>query len=188
LELIQQILADIRNDDQRAADIIGRLRGLLKKRGEIDWQVFDLNNVLLGTLHVLHAEAEKRRVTLTTNPAVQELPVRADRVHVQQVILNLATNAMDSLLDASEPKRVVLATTIVGSLKVEFSIWDNGPGIPNDRIGQVFKPFYTTKPGGIGLGLSIARTIVETYGGKIWADNAPEGGAIFRFVLPLVQR
>jgi signal transduction histidine kinase len=189
LKLIQQSLADIRDDDQRARDIIVRLRGLLKKRSEIDWQEFDLNEVVSSAINILHAEAAKRSVVVSSGKPAQKLPVRADKVHVQQVILNLATNAMDAMLDAaSNERKLVFQTTLTEASKVQVSISDTGRGIPSDQLGNVFDAFYTTKPTGTGLGLSIARAIIETYGGKIWADNRPEGGAVFRFFLPLAQR
>nr|WP_246299930.1 HAMP domain-containing sensor histidine kinase [Sinorhizobium psoraleae] len=188
LELIEQILVDIQNDDQRAHDVISRMRGLLKKRGEIDWQEFDLNDVTTSAIRILRGEAERRGVVLSANRAPRELPVRADRVHVQQVILNLATNAMDAMLDVvTTERRLTLETTLTKESKAELSISDTGRGIPDEQLASVFEPFYTTKPTGTGLGLSIARAIVETYGGKIWAANRPEGGAVFRVVLPLAR-
>lgn len=189
INLIQQILVDIRDDDQRASDIIIRLRGLLKKRSEIDLQEFDLNDVIASAIQILHAEAEQKNVLVSSSEPARKLPVRADKVHVQQVILNLATNAMDAMLDAATTERkLVFETTLIENSKVELSISDTGRGIPSDQLDSVFRAFYTTKPSGTGLGLSIARAIVETYGGSIWADNRAEGGAVFRFVLPLAQR
>jgi signal transduction histidine kinase len=188
LKLIQQILADIRNDDQRAGDIILRLRSMLKKRSEIDWQEFDLNDVVDSAINILHAEAAKRQVSVSAEQSKRRLPVRADRVHLQQVILNLATNAMDAMAEAATADRkLVLQTTLHDNAKVEMSISDTGGGIPKERLNSIFDAFYTTKPNGTGLGLSIARAIVETYGGKIWADNSVGGGAVFRFVLPLAK-
>jgi signal transduction histidine kinase len=188
LGLIQQILADIRDDDQRAGDIILRLRGMLKKRSEIDWQEFDLNEVVDSAINILHAEAAKKQVAVSAEQSGRRLPVRADKVHLQQVILNLATNAMDAMVEAAAADRkLVLHTTLHGDSKVEMSISDTGLGIPKDRLDSIFAAFYTTKPNGTGLGLSIARAIVETYGGKIWADNHAGGGAVFRFVLPLAE-
>jgi signal transduction histidine kinase len=188
LDLVQQILADIREDDQRAGSIIHRLRGLLKKRSAIDWQEFDLNEVVDSAINILHAEAEKRKVIVTAAKSGRRLPVRADMVHLQQVILNLAINAMDAMTDASAVERkLVLQTTLCGDTKVEMSISDTGRGIPKERLDSIFDTFYTTKPNGTGLGLSIARAIVETYGGKIWANNRDGGGAVFRFVLPLAE-
>ncbi|AJD40185.1 HAMP domain-containing histidine kinase [Rhizobium sp. SEMIA 4085] len=188
LKLIEQILIDIQDDDQRAGDIILRMRGLLKKRSEIDWQEFDLNEVTTSAIQILHGEAERKGVVVSSNRPPQALPVRADKVHVQQVILNLATNAIDAMLEmVTTERRLVLETTLTKETQVELSISDTGRGIPDEQLACVFEPFYTTKPTGTGLGLSIARAIVETYGGKIWADNRPEGGAVFRVVLPLAR-
>ncbi|RWP58197.1 MAG: sensor histidine kinase [Mesorhizobium sp.] len=188
LNIIQQILADIKDDDQRAGNIILRLRGLLKKRNAIDWQEFDLNEVVDSSINILHAEAAKKQVAVSAEQSKRRLPVRADMVHLQQVILNLATNAIDAMVEASTAERkLVLQTTLYGDTKVEMSISDTGRGIPKERLDSIFDAFYTTKPNGTGLGLSIARAIVETYGGKIWADNRAGGGAVFRFVLPLAQ-
>jgi len=186
LTIVQQILADIREDDERAGEIILRLRGMLKRRSEIDWQEFDLNEVVAGAINILRAEAANKHVSVSAEPSLGRLRVRADKVHLQQVILNLATNAMDAMVEAAIPDpKLVLHTTLLGNTKVEMSISDNGKGIPNERLNSIFDAFYTTKPNGTGLGLSIARAIVETYGGKIWADNRAGGGAVFRFVLPL---
>ncbi|CAN7710122.1 sensor histidine kinase [Rhizobium leguminosarum] len=187
-ELIQQILLDIQEDDQRAGDIISRMRGLLKKRSEIDWQEFDLNEVTSSAIHIIHGEAERRGIKLKSNQLPGELPVRADKVHVQQVILNLAINAMDSMLDAVPAGRMLTFATGLANEKAELRVSDTGDGIPRDRLNNIFEPFYTTKKAGTGLGLSIARAIVETYGGTIRADNRPEGGAVFRVALPLARR
>jgi signal transduction histidine kinase len=191
LELVDQILVDIQNDDQRAHDVISRMRGLLKKRGEIDWQEFDLNDVTTSAIRILRGEAERRGIVVNSNRTPRELPVRADRIHVQQVILNLATNAMDAMdvmfeVVATE-KRILLETRLTTESKVELSISDTGRGIPDEQLASVFEPFYTTKPTGTGLGLSIARAIVETYDGTISAANRPGGGAVFRVVLPLAR-
>jgi signal transduction histidine kinase len=188
LDLVQQILADISDDDQRAGDIIQRLRGMLKRRSEIDWQEFDLNEVVVSSINILRAEAAKKQVAVSAEPSKGRLPVRADKIHLQQVILNLATNAMDAMAEAATLERkLVLQTTLSKDAKVEVSVSDTGLGIPKERIDDIFQAFYTTKANGTGLGLSIARAIVETYGGKIWADNRAGGGAVFRFVLPLAR-
>ncbi|RDJ04004.1 sensor histidine kinase [Rhizobium grahamii] len=188
LQLMQQILKDIQDDDQRASDIISRMRGLLKKRSEIEWQEFDLNDVMAAAVRIIHGEAERRGIILkATEPSV-ELPVRADRIHVQQVVLNLATNAMDSILEGGSAKKILTFATGLSNEKAALCVADTGNGIPEERLSKVFEPFYTTKQAGTGLGLSIARAIVETYGGTIAAYNRPEGGAIFRMVLPLFRR
>lgn len=188
LDLVRQILADIRDDDERAGNIILRLRSMLKKRSEIEWQEFDLNEVVDSAINILHAEAARKRVAVSTERSSGRLPVRADKVHLQQVILNLAINAMDAMAGSTTAERkLVFQTASKGDAKVEMAISDTGGGIPNDLLDSIFATFYTTKPNGTGLGLSIARAIVETYGGKIWADNRAGGGAVFRFVLPRAQ-
>jgi signal transduction histidine kinase len=112
--------------------------------------------------------------------------VSADPIHVLQVLLNLATNAMDAMADNPlDARRVAIRTAVHGDCKVEVVVSDSGPGIPEQMIHEIFDTFYTTKPHGTGLGLSIARTIVETYEGKIWVENCAGGGAAFHFTIPL---
>lgn len=188
LELIRQILVDIRDDDQRASDIIAGLREMLKKRSDVEWQKLDVNDVVASALQILHSEADRQRVEVDFDRPPHQLPVRADRVHLQQVILNLATNALDAIREASPTERkLMLKTELTEPGKVGVSIADTGVGIPKEKLTSVFETFYTTKTGGTGLGLSIARAVVESYGGKIWAENRPGGGAIVRFILPAVQ-
>jgi len=188
LQLIQQILADIQEDDRRAGDIISRMRGLLKKRREIDWQEFDLNDITSSAIHIIRSEAERRGISLRATEPEGRLPVRADRVHVQQVVLNLATNAMDAMSGIGPTGKTLTFATGVANDRAALCVADTGTGIPEDALPTIFEPFYTTKQEGTGLGLSIARAIVETYGGAISAYNRPEGGAIFRMDLPLVGR
>lgn len=190
LQLIEQILADIQDDDQRAHDIISRMRGLLKKRGEIDWQEFDLTELTATAIKILQGEAVRRGVVISSSRAELALPVRADKVHVQQVILNIAINAMDAMdamCKVGRDRKLTLETRLTKDAKAELTISDSGDGIPEDKFTTIFEPFYTTKAAGTGLGLSIARTIVETYGGRILASNKLDGGAVFRVVLPLAR-
>ena len=186
IERVEGILANIRRDDQRAAEIINHFRGLLKKSEAVELQEFDVNDVVRDSLHILDAEALKRGVSLSAYQAEGSLPVRADQVHLQQVILNLAINGMDAMQSCAPGKRrMSIQTALVGRSAVEVSVANSGTGIPAGKLNEIFDAFYTTKRLGTGLGLSIARTIVETYGGKIWAENRPGGGAAFRFTLPL---
>ena len=186
IDKVQQILANIRRDNTRAADIIGHLRGLLKKRGASEWHEFDINDVVQDVLQFLEPEALKRGVALSANPAQGSPLVRADRVHLQQVILNLAMNGMDAMESCGPGAgKMSIQAARVGNSKIEVSVADTGRGIPPGKLNEVFDTFFTTKPQGTGLGLSIARTIVESYGGKIWAENRSGGGAVFRFMLPL---
>jgi signal transduction histidine kinase len=188
LDLIREIIVEIRDDDRRAGEIIARLRGMLRKRDAIEFQVFDLNEAVDSAIRVLRAETERRKVAIVSIAAPRPLPVRADRIHVQQVVINLATNAMDAMTDtAKDRQKLEMHTAAMASGRAEVSVADSGAGIPADRLGKVFDAFYTTKPNGTGLGLSISRALIEIYGGKIWVENRPEGGAVFRFELPLVD-
>ncbi len=181
------ILADIRRDDLRAAEIIRSMRGLLR-RSEIVSREFDLNDCIRDALGIIGPEARSRRVALTANQETGVLPVRADPVHLQQVVLNLAINGMDAMQNGPPDARAMEIRTVrTGTSEVTVTVSDNGTGIPEDRLKGIFEPFYTTKAQGTGLGLSIAHTIVKTYGGTIWAENRQGGGAVFRFTLPLAR-
>lgn len=185
---VREILSDIRDADQRAAEIIQHLRKLLKRTNDIDLQEFDLNDAISEAIHILSPEAMKRGVVLSTNGVQRSLPVRADQVHLQQVVLNLASNGMDAMTNSVPGTRTMsIQTALTDASEVEVSVVDSGSGIPQEKLKDVFDTFYTTKQEGTGLGLSIARTIVETYGGKIWAENRSGGGAVFRFTLPLSE-
>jgi signal transduction histidine kinase len=160
---------------------------LVRRRSEVELQEFDLNKVIANAMRILAPESRKRNVALRVNGKQQAFPVRADPIHLQQVILNLASNGMDAMTNAPQGDRAItIQTASIGDACVEVSVSDSGTGIPEHKLSEIFDTFYTTKTHGTGLGLSIARTIVETYGGKIWAENRPEGGAVFRFTLPLL--
>jgi signal transduction histidine kinase len=117
--------------------------------------------------------------------AADSIPVRVDPVHLQQVILNLAINGIDAMQEVSGPRSIALRIARTGAGEATVSVSDDGPGIPQEKLNSIFETFYTTKQHGSGLGLSIARTIVEIYGGKLWAENRRDGGAMFSFTLPL---
>jgi signal transduction histidine kinase len=188
LEQIKEILADIRRDDQRAGEIINHLRALLQRKQDVELQEFDLNETVRYAIRILHPEAAARGVALGFNQTSATLRVRADEVHLQQVIMNLVINGMDAMLQGiPSSRKMTLETALNGTAQAEVSVSDSGSGIPNDKLNDVFETFFTTKPLGTGLGLSIARTIIETYGGKIWAENRAGGGAVFRFTLPLAE-
>ena len=185
---VETILAAIRRDDERAVDIIRRLRGLFRKRVEIELQDFDLNDTIRDAVEILVPEATKRGVELSVNQSHAALPVRADQMQLQQVVLNLALNAMDAMQSCASGKRkMAIQSAFAGKSNVEVLVSDSGTGIPEDKLAGIFEPFYTTKPQGTGLGLSISRAIIEAYSGKIWAENQPGGGATFRFMLPMAN-
>jgi signal transduction histidine kinase len=185
--LVKAILADIRRDDQRAGDIIGHLRGLLKKN-DMELKEFDINDAVRDSLHFLEPEAKRRGITFSVVQDAGTFPVRADRVHLQQVIMNLVTNGMDAMVNsARDERKIVLQTKLIDASEVEVSVADAGVGIADSQLKDVFKAFHTTKPQGTGLGLSIVHAIMQVYGGKVRAENRPEGGAVFCFSLPLAR-
>lgn len=191
LNLLKEILIDVEHDDKRAADIIRHLRTLLKQRNEVDLKVFDLNDTIRSTVSIIEPEMKKRRIHLTYLAERAALPVYADDVHLEQVFINLTMNAMDAVDVArdtsTEDRDVEIKIALVGDSEVEVSVSDTGIGIPSDKLKRIFEPFFTTKSQGTGLGLSIVRTIIESYGGRIWAENGPSHGAIFRLRLPLTK-
>jgi len=186
LEKIKRILTSIQKDDQRASDIITKLRSLLKRKDKIETQEFDLNDIITNTLEIMRPQALRNQVDLDAYRADGPLPVSADRVQLEQALVNLAVNGIDAMRDCNDGKRrLSIRAVLVNGSSAEVSVADTGTGVPPEKLNSIFETFYTTKAHGTGLGLSITRTIVETFGGKIWAENRPGGGALFRFTLPL---
>ena len=127
-----------------------------------------------------------RNTELNSSVAPKPLPIKGNLVQLQQVILILVLNAMDAMSDLPDDKRkLVIATGSAGNL-AEASVSDTGPGVSPDKLEEIFAPFFSTKPQGMGMGLSIARTIIDAHGGRIYAENVPSGGAVFHIRLPLV--
>ena len=184
---LQAILKDIKRDDQRANDVITQLRSFLM-RAPIEPQDVDLNDLMREVFGFLSSLASAREIILSTHCAQPSPQVRGVRIQLQQVVLNLLLNAIDAMGNANDGQRSIVGRTSVCDRRfAEVSIEDSGPGIPTGKENQIFHPFFTTKDTGMGMGLSIARTIVESYGGKIAAANREQGGAIFRFTLPLLE-
>jgi signal transduction histidine kinase len=183
LQEIGEILADIRRDDVRASEVIDRLRALLKK-APFELKHIDLSEVAHETKRFLSALAVAREVDLSLI-APTPLPIKGDRVQLQQVILNLIVNAMDAMSGMPSAERRIKVSTARDGNSACLFVSDVGPGIPLDQLKRVFVPFFTTKPQGMGMGLSIARTIVEAHGGQLSAENAAGRGATFRISLPL---
>ena len=184
---ISEILLDIRRDDERASGVIRHLRSMLKK-GEFDAQLIDVNDTVRDVFQFLSVQALTRNVRLEIDPAASALHVWGNRIQLEQVILNLAMNAMDAVEHQPKERRRVIGRTEVGNGKsVVVSVIDFGQGIPAEGLARVFDPFFTTKEQGMGVGLSIARTIVEAHRGRIWAEHRPGGGAIFHVSLPRVS-
>ena len=181
---LRAILADIRRDDQRAGEVIDRMRALLKRQ-ESHWSELDLNAVTEEVAGLLRFDAEARRVKLTLELSRAVPGVRGDRVQLQQVLLNLILNAMDAMNGCEAGRRYVAVRVRPREDAVEVAVSDSGHGILTDNVKRLFEPFFTTRPSGMGMGLAISRTIIEAHGGRLWAENNPEGGATFYFTLPV---
>jgi two-component system sensor kinase FixL len=187
LDEVREILNDIVTQDQRAGEVIHGLRLLLKK-GEPQKHCddVDLNEVIRDVVQLMRSDLINRNVTVDTDLA-QNLPaVTGDRVQLQQVLLNLALNGCEAMADYNSSERRLLIASKFENGAVRVSVTDRGGGIPDEKMEQVFERFFTTKKKGMGLGLSVCRTIINAHHGKIWATNNGGCGATLHFSLPIV--
>jgi signal transduction histidine kinase len=183
-EELRAILEDIRRDDLRASEVIQRLRDLLGKQ-QFERKEFDLNEVVSELDSIMRAEARRRGVALEIRRAPGSLAIMGDRVQVQQVLLNLLLNAMDAVADQSEARRTVVVSAAKGNSGAVLAVRDRGRGVAPEHWMKIFESFFSTKRNGMGLGLSITRTIVEAHGGRVWVESNPEDGTVFQVELPL---
>jgi PAS domain S-box-containing protein len=185
MEEVRAIVGDVLRDDRRAAEVVQRLRAWLKQ-GQMHLEALGLHELAQDVLALVRADAAAKHVALEC-AVPRTLPqVVGDRVQLSQVLLNLVMNAIDAMMEATEaPRRVRVEATVSGGRCCEVSVSDTGPGIPEDRLDRIFDPFYTAKSEGLGIGLSISRSIVEAHGGRLWAENCAVGGAAFHFTVPL---
>src|SRR5882757_7194280 len=186
LDEVREILADIRRDDQRASEVIRRLRSVLKKT-PFEMRDIDLNETVRQVIGFVAAMAHGRDIALKCGTTSVALNVKGDAVQLQQVILNLMMNAIDAISETEAREREVSVTTNLSGTSAEIWISDTGTGIATRDLNSLFDPFFTTKPQGMGMGLAIARTIIEAHHGQISAENRLSGGALFIIRLPLAR-
>jgi signal transduction histidine kinase len=183
LDELREILTDIKRDDLRANEVIKRLRSFLKRR-PFELVAVDINTTMREVFDLLTAQASAQNVSFYLKALPKELRVNGDPIQLQQVIVNLIVNSMEAMVGMPYG-RTIIGQTQTDDGSALISISDTGPGIPADKLNEIFDPFYTTKKQGMGVGLSIARTIVQAHGGRLWAENQIGGGAVFCLSLPL---
>jgi signal transduction histidine kinase len=183
LDEVSQALARIVEDGNRASEIIERVRALIKK-APLRKDAVSMNDAVVGVMALARTEAENNAVSVKTQLADGLALVQGDRVQLQQVLLNLITNAIEAMRGVSQEQRELLISTGNDTNGVLVEVRDSGPGLAPATVGRVFEAFYTTKPGGLGLGLSICRSIIETHGGRLCATGNVPRGAIFQFTVP----
>ena len=183
---LRDILGDIVGEDKRAGEVIRRLRALLRK-GETEHLPLDLNGVAEEAVRLVRSDALIRGVALRLEVLPRPLVVHGDRVQIQQVVLNLLINALEAVDSQEKGERVVTVGTDATPGKAWIRVRDSGPGLTSLTPEEAFEPFFTTKRAGLGMGLSIARTIVQAHGGTISSANHPSGGALLEVAFPLVS-
>jgi PAS domain S-box-containing protein len=184
VEKAQQALGRIIANGKRANEVIGRMRALLKK-APLRKEEVDTNQAIVDVIALIRGEVTKSGVSVRTQLADGLPLIQGDRVQLQQVILNLVINAVESLSSVREgPRELTISTAKTSSQGVLVAVRDSGSGLPAESLELVFDAFYTTKPGGLGVGLSICRSIIEAHGGRLWAAANMPRGALFQFTLP----
>ena len=183
---LRAILDDIAADDRRAGEVINRVRGLVKKHETVRQQLSP-NEVVGEVLELARSDLQHRGVVVSTRLETPPPLVFADRVQLQQVLLNLIINACDAMGGTPPGERLMFVTTAAQDGKVRIEVRDRGGGVGPGALESIFTPFVTTKREGLGLGLTICRSIVKAHGGEIWATNNPEPGATLVLSLPLAQ-
>jgi hypothetical protein len=185
LEEAREAARRIVRDGKRAGEIIARIRALATKKALTRKEELDLNETIREVLALVGDEAKKKSVTIQTQFAGDLSPVSGDRVQLQQVVLNLVMNAIEAMSGVNErPRQLAITTRNIDAEQVQATVEDSGMGIDPQMIDKIFDSFYTTKPGGMGMGLSISRSILQTHAGRLWAAAKDGPGTIFHFTLP----
>jgi PAS domain S-box len=185
LDEIREAVGDIVRDGKRAAEVIARIRALVTKRTAPPREELDLTEAIRDVLAIVGDEAKRKSVMIRTQFADEVPPIFGDRVQLQQVVLNLAMNGLEAMSSVSERAReLVITTENIDAGQVQVTVEDSGTGLDPNTIERIFDPFYTTKPSGMGMGLSISRSILQQHGGRLWAAPHDGPGTSFHFTLP----
>jgi C4-dicarboxylate-specific signal transduction histidine kinase len=180
---VREVLTSIVNQTDRASDVVDRI-GYLIKRTSPRKEVVDLNAAILEVTALTRSEAVKTGVTVGTQLAGELPSIQCDRVQLQRVMLNLIVNAIQSMSDVEDGNREIhISTVSIEPAGVCVSVRDTGHGLRPESLPRLFEPFYTTKPDGMGMGLSICRSIIEAHGGRLWATRCEPRGALFQFTI-----
>jgi C4-dicarboxylate-specific signal transduction histidine kinase len=181
---VREALQGVVNDTYRASDIISGIRDQVKKVPPRMDRV-NLNDAIVEVIALIRGELSKNRVAAQLRLAEDLPPARADRVQLQQVILNLILNAIEAMVGIEDEVRELVISAIFSEVGLLVTIADSGPGIAPEDRERIFDSFYTTKAGGVGIGLSICRSIIDAHGGRLWADAHLPRGAVLKFTLPV---
>jgi signal transduction histidine kinase len=179
---VEHSLACVVTAAGRAVDIVNRI-GAFMRKAPLRKEILDFNEAILEVIALTHSEATKTGVTVRTQLAPRLPRIHADRVQLQQVMLNLIVNGIQAINDVADGQRDLLITTEGTEDGVRVEVRDSGPGLSPEKLERIFEPFYTTKPDGMGMGLSICRSIIEAHGGGLWAMRNEPRGVIFQFTL-----
>jgi PAS domain S-box-containing protein len=186
---LREILEDIAEANIRAAEVIRRMRVMVKKEEQLEFASVDLSSLIMDIVSLLHSDALMQDVRISLELEDDLPPVRGDRIQLQQVVLNVLLNAFDAVKACRPGEREVTlhAERHEGGMN-RVSVSDRGPGLSAEDLTRIFEPFYTTKHDGLGMGLSICRSIVEAHGGSLWVENNAERGATFYFTVPVEEK
>ena len=185
VEKVTQLTSRIVANARRASDIIQRMRGMAAKQ-EFEKRLIDLNEIVEEALLFIRHDIESKSIVLSASFGSQLPHIMGDRVQLQQVIINLLVNSIQAIAQSGRPTRLIdIQTSVDDDGSVVFSVFDNGPGIAAEDLERIFESFFSTKDAGIGIGLAICQSIIAAHGGRIAGSNRPDGGAHFRFTLPV---
>jgi two-component system sensor kinase FixL len=188
LKTVQEILRDIIADNNRASEVIRRLHALARKEPR-DYNMLDLPDIIRDVVLLVHSDAVLNNVSVSLLCSPDPHLAWGDKIQLTQVVLNLLLNAFDAMKDSpAEERRVLVGIERDGDSMLRVAVSDRGKGLSEDKLEKIFEPFYTTKRDGMGMGLTISRSIIEAHGGRLWAENNPDRGATINFTVRVDRR